>query len=224
VNDMWRVGVAGLPSRHARHPIVAGSRLGTKIVGVTADSTLNGRVLLVGKRARILDHLADSLTRMGLHVREETDVDRARMQIDGATIDVLAVGRAIKPAKRDELYQTLKAKNPRLQLVQGLAPITPLLVAQIEEALTSPSRDARVVGSAHMEISNERVVVSMRRAAEAVVVLHRLDMLYRAHEVEIHRGPLVRGRNFLPISGRHVRGERYLVVRAAGETSVHPIP
>jgi hypothetical protein len=185
---------------------------------------LNGRVLLVGKRARILDQLADALTRLGLHVREETDIDRARRQIDGATVDVLAVGRAIKPAQRDELYQTLRAKNPRLQLVQGLAPITPLLVAQIEEALTTPSRDTRVVGSVHLEIPNQRIVVTMRRPAEATVVMHRLDMLYRAHEMDIHRGPLARGRNFLPVRGQYQRGERYIVVRAVGETSVHPVP
>lgn len=196
----------------------------SKIVLVTADPTLNGRVLLVGKRARILDHLADALTRLGLHVREETDIDRARSQIDGATVDVLAVGRAIKPAQRDELYRVLRAKNPRLQLVQGLAPITPLLVAQIEEALTTPSRDARAVGGAHLEVPNRRIVVTMRKAAEATVVMHRLDLLYRAHEMSVHQGPLARGRNYLPVRGKYQRGERYIVVRAAGETSVHPVP
>jgi hypothetical protein len=118
----------------------------------------------------------------------------------------------------------LRARNPRLRLVQGLAPITPLLVAQVEEALTTPSRDARVVGGAHLEVPYHRIVVVMRRAAEATVVMHRLDLMYRAHETNIHRGPLARGRNFLPIKGRHVRGERYIVVRAAGQTSVHPVP
>jgi hypothetical protein len=190
---------------------------------VTADFSLDGRVLLVGKRARVLDHLANALTRLGLSVREETDLDRAR-KIDGVTVDVLAVGRAIKPAQRDELYRALRARNPRLQLVQGLAPITPLLVAQVEEALTTSSRDVRVVGGAHLEVPYQRIVVVMRRAVDATVVMHRLDLMYRAHETIIHRGPLARGRNFLPIKGRHLRGERYLVVRAAGQTSVHPVP
>lgn len=190
---------------------------------VTADSSLNGRVLLVGKRARVLDHLADALTRLGLSVREETDFDRAR-RIDGQTVDVLAVGRAVRPAQRDELYRALRARNPRLQLVQGLAPITPLLVAQVEEALTTPGRDSRVVGGAQLEIPYQRIVVTMRRAAEATVLMHRLDLMYRAHETRVHRGPLAKGRNFLPIRGRNMRGERYIVVRAAGQTSVHPVP
>lgn len=190
---------------------------------MTADSSLSGRVLLVGKRARILDQLADDLTRLGLHVREETDIDRARTQIDGASVDVVAVGRAIKPAQRDLLVQSLRAKNPRLRVVQGLAPITPLLVAQVEEALTSPGRDARIVGTAALETVNSRVVVMLRRAAETSIDLHRLDMLYRTHQHRVYSGPLERGRNFLPIKGRFQRGERYLVVRAAGQTSVHPV-
>ena len=194
----------------------------SKIVAVMADSTLSGRVLLVGKRARILDQLADELTRLGLHVREETDLDRAQAQIDGATIDVVAVGRAIKPSQRDRLVQALRARNPRLRVVQGLAPITPLLVAQVEEALTSPGPDARIVGNATLEAVNARAVIMLRRAAETTVDLHRLDMLYRAHEDRVYAGPLERGRNFVPVGRKFHRGERYLVVRASGQTSVHP--
>jgi hypothetical protein len=190
---------------------------------VTADPPLNGRVLLVGKRARILDQLADSLVQLGLHVREETDVERARTQVDGAAVDVLAVGRAIKASHRDALVRTLRAKNPRLRVVEGLAPITPLLVAQIEEALTTPAREVRLVGTAALETINRRVVVTLRRPAEASVDLHRLDLLYRAHQMQVYRGPLERGRNYLPISGRFHRGERFLVVRAGGETSVHAV-
>lgn len=206
-----------------RRGIFAQRRRTTKIVTVMADLPLNGRVLLVGKRARILDQLADSLVQLGLHVREETDVERARTQVDGATVDVVAVGRAIKASHRDALVRTLRAKNPRLRVVEGLAPITPLLVAQIEEALTAPAREVRLVGTAALEMINRRVVVTLRRAAEARVDLHRLDLLYRAHEMQVYRGPLERGRNYLPISGRFHRGERFLVVRAGGETSVHAV-
>jgi len=188
---------------------------------VDGDTTLSGRILLVGKRARVLDELAASLTQMGLHVREETDVERAGA-LDGSSLDVLSLGRAITGTKRTELIRKLRMQNPRIKVVEGLAPITPLLVAQVEEALTSPGLDAGVVGSATLETANARVVVTLRRACETSVVLHRLDMLYRAHEIRIHDGPLLRGKNFLPISGRFSRGERFLVVRADGETTVHP--
>lgn len=188
------------------------------------DATLSGRVLLVGKRARVLDQLSDALRQLGLSVREETDVDRVGSHIDGSNFDVVAVGRAITGSRRDELIRGLRAGNPGIRVVDGLAPITSLLVAQVEEALTSPGRDAGIVGNAALETVNSRVVVTLRRAAEARVVLHRLDMLYRAHEMRVYDGPLVRGRNYLPVKGRITHGERFLVVRAGGETSVHPIP
>ena len=190
---------------------------------MTSETSLSGSVLLVGRRARVLDQLAHELGRLGLYVREETDVERARSQIDGATVDVLAVGRAVKKERRESLVRALRAQNPRLKVVEGLAPITSLLVAQVEEALTAPSRDARIVGDATLEAVNTRIVVTLRKAAEASVVLHRLDALYRAHEMAVYDGPLVRGRNYLPVKGRYRHGERFLVVRAAGETSVHPV-
>ncbi|HEX6195208.1 MAG TPA: hypothetical protein VFZ37_04825 [Jiangellaceae bacterium] len=188
---------------------------------VDGDTTLSGRVLLVGKRQRVLDEVAAGLRRLGLYVHEETDVAQAAA-LDGANYEVLAIGRAISSSKRSELISRLRKVNPRLKVVEGLAPITPLLVAQVEEALTSPGPDASVVGKATLETVNSRVVLTLRRPCETQVVLHRLDMFYRAHEIEVHHGPLVRGKNFLPVGGRITHGERFLVVRAKGETTVHP--
>lgn len=191
---------------------------------VTVDLTLSGSVLLVFQRARVMDEVADGLRRIGLTVREETDVQRARTQVDGATVDVLAVGRSVKPDKRDELVRTLRARNSALRVVNGLAPITGLLVAQVEEALTSPGRDSRIVRDAALETVNSRVVVTLRKPADTTVDLYRLDMLYRAHESHVYAGPLVRGRNYLHVGGRYARGDRFLVVRAGGQTSVHVVP
>lgn len=171
-----------------------------------------------------MDEVADGLRRRGLYVREETDARRARTHVDGATVDVLAMGRSVKQDKRDELVRTLRTRNSRLRVVNGLAPITGLLIAQVEEALTSPGREGRIVGDAALEIVNSRVVVTLRRPAETTVDLYRLDMLYRAHEVRVYDGPLVRGRNFLPLGGRYGHGDRFLVVRANGQVSVHAVP
>lgn len=191
---------------------------------VTADPTLSGNVLLVFQRARVMDEVADVLRRMGVNVREETNAQHARAQVDGATVDVLAVGRSVKPDRRNELVRALRSRNSGLRVVNALAPITGLLVAQVEEALTSPGRDRRIVGDAALEIVNSRVVVTLRRAADTTVDLYRLDMLYRAHETRVHDGPLVKGRNYLPLGGRYARGDRFLVVRAGGQTSVHVVP
>ncbi len=185
------------------------------------------RVLLVGKRARVLDRLADALRNEGMHVREDTDFEHARTHVDGSTIDVLALGRAVTGARREGLVSSLKAKNPSLKVVDGLAPITPLLVAQIQEAVTDPGEAARVVSGAGILPGDDRVVLTLRRPATVAIVLHRLDALYRAHEQRIYDGPLGRGRHTFPTRAKTrakpTRGERFLVVRADGQTTVHPV-
>jgi hypothetical protein len=181
------------------------------------------RVLLVGKRARVLDRLADALRQEGMHVREDTDFDHARTHVDGSTVDVIALGRAVPGGRREPLVSALKAQNPALKVVDGLAPITPLLVAQVKEALTDPGPDSRLVTAAGLLPGDDRVVITLRRPATVSIILHRLDTLYRAHEQRIHDGPLGRGRHTFLTRSRSTRGERFLVVRANDQTSVHAI-
>jgi hypothetical protein len=180
-----------------------------------------GRVLLVGKRARVLDRLADALRREGLHVRQETE-DRAGSLAGGDTVDVVALGRAVTGSRRDTIVRELRARNPSLRVVDGLAPITPLLVAQIQEALTVPAREPIIV-SAGVDPSDRSVLLKLRRSANVTVVLYRLDLLYRAHEEHVHSGRLDRGSHVLPTKGRVTAGERFLVVRADDQTTVHPV-
>lgn len=182
-----------------------------------------GRVLLVGKRARVLDHLADALRAEGFHVREETDLQRVRTHVDGSTVDVLALGRAVTGARREALVAALRQKNPALRVVDGLAPITPLLVAQVQEALTTPGAGSRIVEAVGVEVADRSVAISLRRAANVTVVYHRLDALYRAHEQQLHSGPLSRGNHWFPVRGSVTRGERFVVVRADGQTTVHQL-
>ncbi|HEX2362644.1 MAG TPA: hypothetical protein VHI11_11265 [Jiangellaceae bacterium] len=187
--------------------------------GVVAPT---GRVLLVGKRARVLDRLADALRREGLHVRQETE-DRAGSLVGGDTVDVVALGRAVTGNRRDTIVRELRARNPSLRVVDGLAPITPLLVAQIQEALTVPSREPPIIISAGVDPSDRSVLLRLRRQANVTVDLYRLDLLYRAHEEHVHSGPLNRGSHVLPTKGRVTAGERFVVVRADDQTTVHPV-
>ncbi|NDL58548.1 hypothetical protein [Phytoactinopolyspora mesophila] len=190
---------------------------------MTAESVHVARVLLVGKRARVLEELGRSLQHLGMEVVQETDLARARDVIDGSMVDVLALGRAVRGAKREELVVALRAQNPRLKVVDGLAPIPPLLVAQVQEAVSTPPSDTRIVGSATYEQGINRVVLIMRRSAEVGIMLHRLDPLYRIHQTPIFAGRLGDGRQNIPIGRKIGRGERFLVVRADQETTVHQV-
>lgn len=190
-------------------------------VGRVTD-TQTARVLLVGKRARILDELGSALRDEGLHVREETDIDRVR-SINGANLDVVALGRAVRGSKREALVMALRAQNPAVKIVDGLAPIPDVLVGQVQQALTTPSADTRIVADADYEPADNRIVLVLRRATHLEAVLHRLDPLYRAHHEVVYEGPIGRGRQHIPLFRRVGRGELFLVAHADSETTVHPL-
>ena len=182
-----------------------------------------GRVLLVGKRARVLNQLAEALRHEGMTVKQETELDEVDRRVDASTIDVVALGRGVRGSRREAIVKALRARNPSLRVVDGLAPITPLLVAQIEEALSTPVGESRIVSSASIEPGDRRISLRLRRPANVTVDLHRLDPLYRAHRERVHDGPLSPGRHILPTKGRVTAGERFIVVHADRQTTVHTV-
>jgi hypothetical protein len=183
----------------------------------------SGRVLLVGKRARVLSQLAEALRREGMTVRQETELDQVARHVDASAVDVVALGRAVPGARREAIITALRARNPSLRVVDGLAPITALLVAQVQEALNTPEGVSRIVSSAGIEPDHRRVSVTLRRAADVTVDVHRLDPFYRAHKERVHDGRLNPGRHVLRMKRRRTAGERFLVVRADRQTTVHPV-
>ncbi|AYY14430.1 hypothetical protein EF847_18760 [Actinobacteria bacterium YIM 96077] len=190
---------------------------------MTAEAARSARVLLVGKRVRVLDELGRSLQHLGMEAIQETDLERARNSIDGSSVDVVALGRAVRGAKREALVSALRAQNPSLKVVDGLAPIPQLLVAQIQESLSTPSGDARIVNSAVYEQVNNRVVLMMQRSADVTVTMLRLDLMHRLHQMPIFVGRLGDGRQNIPIGRKIGRGERFLVVQADEQTSAHQV-
>lgn len=188
---------------------------------MTTEIGTPARVLIVGKRVRVLDELGNALRQVGMVVREETDVERIRSDVNGATIDILALGRTFGASKRDLIVSSLRAQNPTLRVVEGLAPIPMLMAAQVQEVITAPNRDTRIVGAAAYERGGNSIVLILRRRARAHVTLFRLDPLYRVHEADVFTGSLDRGRQVLPLGRRVGRGERFLAVEADGETTVH---
>lgn len=190
---------------------------------MTTEIGTPARVLLVGKRVRVLDELGTALRAAGMVVREETDVDRATTGIDGGSVDILALGRTFTGAKRERIVAALRAQNPQLRVVDGLAPIPELMVAQVQEVVTAPNHDTRVIGAAAYEKSDNSLVMILRRAAHVDVTLFRLDPLYRVHRTDAFTGRLGEGRQRLPLGRRLGRGERFLVVNADQETTVHAL-
>lgn len=186
------------------------------------DTSYLARVLLVGKRARILDDVGQELRAAGLHVREETDIDLATKTVDGTSVDVVAVSRAFRNAKREELVVRIRSQNPQVRVVDGLAPLTPVVVAQVLEAALDEG-SGKIVGDAAFEDANNRLVLVMNQHANVGLTLHRLDGWHRAHEVPVYDGPLDRGIHNLPLFKKFGGGERFLVAHADGHATARPL-
>jgi hypothetical protein len=105
------------------------------------------RVLLIGKRAAVLTRLQAALREIGIEADLTQDVsgaDRGQLRQYAA----VAFGRAVGEADRSRMKEEFRAANPDIVYVDGLAPITPLLVAEFEEALDRRSETERKISTA----------------------------------------------------------------------------
>jgi hypothetical protein len=78
------------------------------------------------------------------------------------------------------------AANPDVALVDGLAPITPLLVAQFEEALGRRPKEERRV--AEVTVSGGRVVLDVRSDCRVRITSHRTGCIARTRSRPLTAG------------------------------------
>lgn len=183
---------------------------------------VGAQILLVGKRMRSLEHLGDLLRQRGLVVREQTDARDVRLLPDSTGYDAVFLSRGLRRSAVERLISTVKQLNANVRVIHALTPLIPVMLAQVEQAIGPSAASGRITAEATFEIANNRVVLILRESAVVEVALHRLDGLYRAQHIPVYAGELTQGRHNLPIIRRVGPGERYVVVRAGGQTTVHP--
>jgi hypothetical protein len=176
------------------------------------------RALLIGKRASVLADLAEALNERG----HEVIVDRDAAMIGAdERFDVVAFGRAIKDDVRRAVMDRVRSRNPRAQRVDGLAPITDLLVVQCEWAgrrsTGATAGDPVVLVEA---VPVPRVVVRPVPTEVAVgeieVVRHRLTPWFSSRAVRLDAER--EASDVAAYFGRQPSGSRdFVSVRLAGE-------
>jgi hypothetical protein len=133
-------------------------------------------VLLIGKRARVLDELAEIITGLGHMVKRSEDLDGLE-RMDIAEVDVVAFGRALTDTQITELETTYRQKNPRMIFVRGLVPIPPLLAIQISAALNA--RQPVSAKPPTFDRQNHTVTVVLDRQLPVRVTVWWLSIFYR---------------------------------------------
>ncbi|MFF1567368.1 oxidoreductase [Streptomyces sp. NPDC058293] len=178
------------------------------------------RVLLIGARVAVLAKLAAALRTIGIGAEITQDAAGVPPE-ELRTYGAVAFGRAVSESDRAAVREQFERAGAEAAYVDGLAPIIPLLVAQIESALdrrTVPQRRlTRLVaadGEAGLEVTS---------ACRVRLTAYRLDRLYRAHAEDVFDAVLEPGRHRIALDPKATRGESFVVARTTGSVLVAPM-
>ncbi|WP_250402922.1 oxidoreductase [Streptomyces cellostaticus] len=177
------------------------------------------RVLLIGARVAVLARLAAALRTIGIGAditQDATGVPAEELRGYGA----VAFGRAVSEPQRAGVMGAFERAGVAVARVDGLAPIVPLLVAQIEQALHRGPLPRRLTSLAAAGGTAEVEVTS---ACRVRVTAYRLDRLHRTRVREVYDGLLEPGRHRVPLDREAVNGESFVVARTTGGVLVRPV-
>ncbi|MFE0917553.1 oxidoreductase [Streptomyces nigra] len=178
------------------------------------------RVLLVGARVALLARLAAALRTIGVGADITDDVDGVpadELRAYGA----VAFGRAVGEEQRARIRRAFTDAGVDVTYVDGLAPIVPLLVAQIEHALDRSPLDRRRL--TRLVAADGEAGVEVTSPCRVQLTAYRLDRLYRTHSHEVFDGVLEPGRHRIPLDAKAVKGEAFVVARTSGSVLVEPM-
>ncbi|GHB14998.1 oxidoreductase [Streptomyces viridiviolaceus] len=178
------------------------------------------RVLLIGARVALLAKLAAALRTIGIGAditRDAGDVPADELRAYGA----VAFGRSVGEEERAAVRRAFTDAGVDVAYVDGLAPIVPLLVAQIEHALDRGplerrrlTRLAATDGAAEVEVSSP---------CRVRLTAYRVDRLNRTHTHEVFDGVLEPGSHRIPLDAKTVKAESFVVARASGSVLVEAV-
>ncbi|MFD9497831.1 hypothetical protein [Streptomyces sp. NPDC060035] len=102
--------------------------------------------------------------------------------------------------------------------VDGTAPVIPLLVARIENALDrTPPSGRRLLG---LTVTDGAACLEVSSTCRVRLVAYRLDLLYRTWTDEVFEGVLAAGEHRNPLEARVVKGQSFLVARSTGSVLI----
>lgn len=175
------------------------------------------RVLLIGARVALLAKLAAALRTIGIGADITHDlggVPADELRAYGA----VAFGRGIGVEQRAAVRRAFTGAGVEVAYVDGLAPIVPLLVAQIEHALDrSPVEQRRLT---RLVAADGEAGVEVTSPCRVRLTAYRLDRLYRTHTHEVFDGILEAGRHRIALEAKAVKGESFVVARTSGSVLV----
>ncbi|MFI0815484.1 oxidoreductase [Streptomyces sp. NPDC021098] len=183
------------------------------------DLSAHRRVLLVGSRAALFAKLAAALRRTGIGAEITLDAVGAHVA-ELRRYAVVFFGRTIRQDERDAVRDAFARARSDAVFITGLAPIVPLLVAQVEQALDPTPPDRRLI---RLAARNGEALVEVASECRVRLAAHRLDRLSRPHTHPLHDAPLPPGLHRLPLPPKTLRGESYLAAHTTSTVLTAPL-
>ncbi|MFI0235657.1 oxidoreductase [Streptomyces sp. NPDC016845] len=175
------------------------------------------RVLLIGARVAVLAKLAAALRGIGIGAEITQDASGVTPE-ELHTYGAVAFGRAVEEERRRAVRHQFERVGAHPAYVDGLAPVVPLLVAQIEAALDhGPKEQRRLVRLVAADGAAEIETTSPCRVR---LTAYRLDRLHRTRTHELLDEVLAPGTYRIPLDRRAAGGESFLVARTTGSVLV----
>ena len=184
------------------------------------DLAAHRRVLLVGRRAALLAKLAAALRRTGVGAEITLDAVGAHAG-ELRRYGVVFFGGTIRQDERDAVREAFAKARSDAVFLTGLAPIVPLLVAQVAQALDRTPQDHRRL--VRLAARHGEALVEVAAECRVRLAAHRLDRLSRPHTQALFDAPLPPGLHRLALPPKAVRGETYLEARTTEAVLTAPI-
>gem|GEM_PF-1081942 len=157
-------------------------------------------VLLFGRSRKVLRKLSAALSEQGIPSTCDQTTAGALRHLAARPFDLIAFGRGVSGRDKNRIRQSALQRDPSVLFIEGLAPVTSLLVAQIKTALWKkkiPDPGFRLLPFENTPYGLKmhfEVAAPQRRLQ---VDLYRVNFFYRVTRETLPLGEVDRGQHFV---------------------------
>jgi hypothetical protein len=136
-------------------------------------------ILIIGRNPIVLANLASALEDEGFLVHTTAPVEQVSRRFNALEIDLVVFGRGVDPVTNARLRADFLSQNPGVLFVDGLAPVIPLLVKQIKQALVGGQTSERTISAFTCQKTQPLLIaVTVRIACQLTIDLYQLDAVH----------------------------------------------
>lgn len=141
------------------------------------------RILLIGRNPIVLTNLSLALTNEGFKVQTTGLIEQASKQFDAVDFDLIAFGRGVDEETKAVLKADFLTQKSTIHFVDGLAPVTSLLVKQIKQTLANTSAfDKVIIRFARQSADDLLIDVTVTIACQLSITLYQLDAVHHTEQ------------------------------------------